>query len=123
MLALASLAVSWELFNHGLVWWCVPLQYPALVWAACRLLAIGLGRRGSAGLSPFWPTWILIAAAVFAMGFRVGLDIWASNVVDVGYASVVGADRIVEGRSPYGNMPQGTPEAAKPCGVTYADGT
>lgn len=122
VLMLASLAVSWELFNHGLVFWCVPLQYPALVWACGRLLAIGLGRRGSTGFAPFWPAWILIAAAVFAMGFRVGLDLWASNVVDVGYASVVGADRIVDGRSPYGNMPQGPPEAAKPCGVKYADG-
>jgi hypothetical protein len=34
--------------------------------------------------------------------FRVGLNIADSNVIDVGYAGVIGADRIADGKSLYG---------------------
>ena len=36
------------------------------------------------------------------MGFRVGLNVADSNVIDVGYAGVIGADRIVDGDHLYG---------------------
>jgi hypothetical protein len=51
---------------------------------------------------------------------RVGFNAYSSNVVDVGYAGVVGADRILDGRSPYGSFPIKT---QTPCGTRYADGT
>jgi hypothetical protein len=52
--------------------------------------------------------WALAVAAVFLLGFRVGLDIeqrTSGGVIDVGYAGVIGADRIVNGEAPYGHMP------------------
>jgi hypothetical protein len=42
---------------------------------------------------------------VFLAGFRIGLNVRASNVIDVGYSGVIGADRIVHGQSPYGHFP------------------
>jgi hypothetical protein len=42
---------------------------------------------------------------VFVAGFRIGLDVRASNVIDVGYSGVIGADRIYHGQSPYGHFP------------------
>jgi hypothetical protein len=39
------------------------------------------------------------------MGFRVGLNLADSGAIDVGYASVVGADRIAHGEPIYDNFP------------------
>ena len=39
---------------------------------------------------------------MFLVGFRVGLNVADSNVIDVGYAGVIGADRIVDGDGLYG---------------------
>ena len=69
---------------------------------------------------PFWPVWVLVAATVFLFGFRVGLNLEASNVIDVGYAGVIGAQRIVDqGEMPYGHMPVREGEA---CGDPDAYG-
>jgi hypothetical protein len=42
---------------------------------------------------------------VFLVGFRVGLNVTNSNVIDVGYAGVIGADKIVHGKPLYGGWP------------------
>ena len=56
---------------------------------------------------------MLAAATVFLAGFRVGLNVRDSNVIDVGYSGVIGADRIWHGQSPYGHFPtEGTPKRA-----------
>jgi hypothetical protein len=39
------------------------------------------------------------------LALRFGLNAFDSNVIDVGYAGVIGADRIAHGATPYGNMP------------------
>jgi Glycosyltransferase family 87 len=39
-------------------------------------------------------------------GFRIGLNVVDSNVIDVGYAGVIGADRIEHGRDIYGTFPR-----------------
>ena len=39
---------------------------------------------------------------MFLGAFRIGLNVADSNVIDVGYAGVVGADRIVDGDQLYG---------------------
>jgi hypothetical protein len=51
---------------------------------------------------------VLIAGTIFLVGFRVGLNLERSNVIDVGYSGVIGAERIVHGRAPWGNFPQET---------------
>ena len=47
----------------------------------------------------------MLVAALFLMGFRVGLNVADSGAIDVGYASVVGADRIAHGEPIYDNFP------------------
>ena len=65
-----------------------------------------LSRPRAASWRPLWPVWVLAAAAVFLAGFRVGLNVQAPRgVIDVGYAGVIGADRILDGQAPYGHMP------------------
>jgi hypothetical protein len=49
-------------------------------------------------------SWLAIAA-IFLVGFRVGLNITNSNVIDVGYAGVVGADKLLDGKKLYGHWP------------------
>jgi hypothetical protein len=42
------------------------------------------------------------AGVLFLLGFRIGLNAFDSNVIDVGYAGVLGADRIAHGLTLYG---------------------
>jgi len=42
---------------------------------------------------------------VFVLGFRCGLNVVGSNVIDVGYASVIGADHFGAGEPVYGAFP------------------
>ena len=49
--------------------------------------------------------WLLIAA-LFLMGFRVGLNMANAGAIDVGYAGVTGAHRIVNGEQLYGDWPE-----------------
>ena len=63
---------------------------------------------------------MLAAATVFTAGFRIGLNVRASNVIDVGYSGVIGANRIANGQSPYGHFP--VEESLKACGKADADG-
>jgi hypothetical protein len=49
-------------------------------------------------------TW-LVVAIVFLVGFRVGLNVTNSNVVDVGYSGVIGADHLIHGKDVYNAFP------------------
>jgi hypothetical protein len=104
VLFLLSPTASLWFFNHGDVFTAVPLFYPLLAWVVLRGTWIGATGRGARG-RPLWPAWILLAATVFLAGFRVGLNVEASNVIDVGYSGVIGAERIVHGQAPWGNFP------------------
>jgi hypothetical protein len=120
LLVLLSFSVSLWFFNHGNVFASVPLAYPPLVYLLGRCLWIGVrGRSGRSG-RPLWPAWLLLAATVFLAGFRIGLNYEDSNVIDVGYAGVIGAERIAAGQSPYGHFPN--EDALKPCGSADAEG-
>jgi hypothetical protein len=57
---------------------------------------------------------------VFLMGFRIGLNYQDSNVIDVGYAGVIGAERIAAGQSPYDHFP--VEDDLKACGPADAEG-
>ncbi len=82
----------------------VPLVYPVLLYLLARALWIGLRGRGE-GLRPVWPAAWLFVAALFLIGFRVGLNMADSGAIDVGYAGVVGADRVAHGEPLYDNFP------------------
>jgi hypothetical protein len=104
LLALLGFGVSNWFFNRAQVGVSVPLVYPVLLYLLARALWIGLRGRGE-GLRPVWPAAWLFVAALFLMGFRVGLNMADSGAIDVGYAGVVGADRIAHGEPVYGNFP------------------
>jgi hypothetical protein len=104
LLVLLGFGVSHFFFNRADVGVSVPLQYPVLLYLLARALWIGLRGRGE-GLRPVWPVAWLLVAALFLMGFRVGLNLADSGAIDVGYASVVGADRIAHGEPVYDNFP------------------
>jgi len=123
LLALLSFSVSLRYFNGGDVFTSASLAYPPLVYLLGRMLWLGFrGRRGVAG-RPIWPVWVLAAATVFLVGFRIGLNVTqpTPNVIDVGYSGVIGAHRIVEGQSPYGHFPVAE-EKLKKCGEPNSDG-
>ena len=120
LLLLLSFSVSLWFFNKGEIFWSVPLAYPPLVYVLGRMAWIGWrGRTRPA--RPVWPVWALAAAAVFLGGFRIGLNLEAPrSVIDVGYAGVIGAHRIVNGQAPYGHMP--VQESRPACGPADAAG-
>ena len=104
LLVLLGFGVSHLFFNRAEIGVSVPLQYLPLAYLFARALWIGLRGR-DAGIRPVWPaTWLLLAA-LFLVGFRVGLNVADSGVIDVGYAGVVGADHAVHGEPVYGNFP------------------
>ena len=119
LLVLLSFSVSLWYFNHGHVFAAMSLAYPPLVWVLLRCLWIARRDTPSRGM-PVWPVWLLAAATVFVAGFRIGLNARASNVIDVGYSGIIGADRIVHGQSPYGHFPV---EDTRPkCGPADSEG-
>ena len=95
LLMLLSFGASYWFFRRGDVEPAVALVYPALAYLLVRLLVAGLrGGRARGALVPFLPTWALVVGVLALAGARVGLDVASDNVIDVGYASVVGADRV-----------------------------
>jgi hypothetical protein len=121
LLALLAFTISLRFFNEGDIFTSVPLAYPPMAWLLGRMLWLGLRGRPERTSPPVWPVWLLAGAAVFLAGFRVGLNVEAQRtVIDVGYAGVIGAQRITNGQAPYGNMPvQGS---LKPCGAADSKG-
>jgi hypothetical protein len=105
LLVLLAFGVSHYFFNRAEIGVSVPLQYVPLVYLFARCLWIGFRGRGEP-LRPVWPAAWLLVAALFLMGFRVGLNLADSGVIDVGYAGVVGADRIADGNQLYGQFPE-----------------
>jgi hypothetical protein len=105
LLVLLGFGVSHFFFNQGNIGLSVPLAYPVLVYLLARCLWIGFRGRG-VGLRPVWPTMWLLVAALFLMGFRVGLNMADAGAIDVGYAGVTGAHKIVHGEPLYGNWPE-----------------
>jgi hypothetical protein len=101
LLVLLSFGASQFFFNRGNVGLSVPLQYPPLIYLMARMLWVGFRGRGD-GLRPVWPSAWLVIAALFLLGFRGGLNVADSGAIDVGYAGVVGADKIVDGDQLYG---------------------
>ena len=119
LLVLVSFTISLWFFNKGEIFTSVPLAYPPLLYLLVRM--VWITRRGPVPSGPpLWPVWLVAAATVFLAGFRVGLNVRTSNVIDVGYASVIGAHRITNGEMPYGHMP--VEGDLKECGPEDSEG-
>jgi hypothetical protein len=109
LLVLLSLSVSLAFFNHAQIYKSVPLVYPPLVYLLLRMLALSRRRRGRKQPGPLrllLPAPWLALGLVFLIGFRVALNVTDSNVIDVGYAGVIGAERVVDGKRLYGHWPK-----------------
>jgi hypothetical protein len=109
LLVLLSFSVSLAFFNPAHIYASVPLAYPPLLYLLARMLWIALSRRADAPAvrAPRRriPLPLLAVAVVFLIGFRIGLNVSDSNVIDVGYAGVIGAERITTGQALYGHYP------------------
>ena len=103
LVVVAGFGLSHYFFNRGEIGVSVPLAYPPLLYLLGRALWIGF--RGGRGLSPSLPVLGLAIATLLLVGFRVVLNLVDSNVIDVGYSGVIGADLIVDGDPVYGNFP------------------
>jgi hypothetical protein len=106
LLVLLGFSISLAFFNHGNIGMSVPLVYPFLLYLLIRMLALALGRgRPREPLRLLVPASWLVIGVIFLVGFRIGLNVTNSNVIDVGYAGVIGADKLIHGHSLYGNWP------------------
>ncbi len=107
LLVLLGLSVSLAFFSHGKIGLSVPLAYPVLGYLLVRMLVLARGPRGAPEpLRLLVPASWLAVAVVFLLGFRVGLNVVNSNVIDVGYAGVIGADRLAHDKPLYGGYPK-----------------
>ena len=112
LVIVAGFGLSHYFFNRGEIGLSVPLAYPPLLYLMGRMLWVAF--RGGEGLRPTMPVLALAVALVFLVGVRVGLNVGDSNVIDVGYSGVIGADKIADGEPLYGEFP---PDNAR--GDTY----
>ncbi len=107
LLALLSFCLSFAFFEHGVISLSVPLSYPPLIYLLARMLTLAL-KRPSIGAQPLQlrlrTRWLAIGVVVIAT-FRIALNVTDGNVIDVGYAGVVGAARILHGERMYGGYP------------------
>jgi hypothetical protein len=102
LVAVLALSVSLLFFNRGEITLSAPLVYPILAYLFVRMLLAGLRPRPERGaLVPLVPiTWLAIAALLLAGG-RIALNVVDSQVIDIGLAGVVGAERIERGEELY----------------------
>jgi hypothetical protein len=107
LLVLLGFSISLALFNHGTIGLSTPLIYPPLLYLLARMLLLAFGRgRPRRPLRLAVPATWLAVAVLFLVGFRVGLNVTNSNVIDVGYAGVIGADKLLHGKQLYGHWPK-----------------
>ena len=134
LLVLLSFSVSLAFFNHAHIEASVPLAYPPLLYLLARMLwLLRRGRSGGQTNGPadrradggpggqadggpgsrskpkpvrlLVPVPWLALGVMFLIGFRVALNVTDSNVIDVGYAGVIGAEKVVHGDRLYGGWP------------------
>jgi hypothetical protein len=112
LFALVGFGISVAYFNDANIDASVPIATGLLFYVLLRMLWIGYRRTPEDGAAPtrrlpLWvsPVWLAVAL-VFLVGFRIGLNVNASNVIDVGYSGVIGADRLADGTPLYGHFPK-----------------
>jgi hypothetical protein len=106
LLVLLSFGISQAFFNAAEIGVSVPLYYPPLIYLLIRMLSIGFrghGRDGGAGegLRPSMPVWLMTVAVIGLIALRLAGNLADSGVIDVGYAGVIGADKITHAEPIY----------------------
>lgn len=106
LLVLVAFGVSFLFFSRGQIDISVPLVYPLLAWLFVRLTLIGFGRSGF-GWSPVarysgrGERGLELGVGLLALGY-LAVAIFEAKVIDVGFASVIGAHLIATGDPLYG---------------------
>jgi hypothetical protein len=106
LVVVAGFGLSHYFFNEGNIGVSVPFAYPPLIYLLGRALWLGFHRREGSGLRPSTPIAVLAVMTLVLVGGRIGLNVANSNVIDVGYSGVIGADRIADRQPVYGNFPE-----------------
>ena len=107
LLALLGLSISLALFNNAKIGLSTPADLPVhAVPARAHGAARVRPRPAAAAAALFVPMSWLAVGVIFLVGFRVGLNVVNSNVIDVGYAGVIGADKLIHDKPLYGNWPK-----------------
>ena len=120
LLALLGLSISLAFFNHGTIGLSTPLMYPFMLYLLVRMLLLGFGRgRPREPLRLAWSVGWLAILTIFLVGFRIGLNVANSNVIDVGYSGVIGADKLLHGKPLYGGWPKDNASGDTYGPVTY----
>jgi hypothetical protein len=115
LLVLLGFSVSLAFFNHGNLGLSVPLAYPFLLYLMIRMLMLAFGRgRPKRPLRLSMSAYVMVVLLAAMIGFRTYSNIKDSGVIDVGYAGVIGADRLLHGEKLYGTWP-----SSNPTGDTY----
>ena len=105
ILALLGFLVSHGFFRAGETHEAVILWYPPLLYLLARTLLMGFGAGERVEKTSNFPAPVLLALSTLATGLLLILNL-DSRVIDVGYASVAGADLVTIGTLPYDNMPE-----------------
>jgi hypothetical protein len=101
--ALLAFSVSLYFFNRGEIGVSVPLVYPVLGYLLLRLTLAGFRpvERDEPLLPHLGPRLLLGGIAALVV-LHVVIAVWEAKVIDVGLASVIGADRVTDGEFLYG---------------------
>ena len=107
LLVLLAFSVSLAFFNHGRIGLSVPLIYPFMLYLMVRLtlLAFGKGVPREPLRTICAVPWLWVGI-IFLEAFRIALNVMNSNVIDVGYSGVIGADKLIHGVALYGHWPK-----------------
>jgi hypothetical protein len=107
LLLLAGFSAPLAFFNNARLDWAVPLSFALLValfgWATWR--GVRRPRKPAGDVRMLLPTGGLVLLGVALLVFRIVLNVTDGNVIDVGYASVVGASKVGAGETVYGVFP------------------
>jgi Peptidase propeptide and YPEB domain len=106
LVVVGGFGLSHYFFNEANIGLSVPLAYPPLVYLLARALWLGFRRAEGGGLRPSAPIAVLAILTVALVAGRITLNVTDSNVIDVGYSGVIGADRIADREPIYGNFPE-----------------
>jgi hypothetical protein len=102
---LLAFGVSYAFFGAAAIDVSVPSAYPLLLYLLGRMLWIGFKRPEVPPLRPLLPDGALLFGVAAGLAFRIALNMVNGNVIDVGYAGVVGADHLLDGERLYGGFP------------------
>ena len=109
LLLLAGFGVPLAAFNNARLDLAVPISFGLLLalfgWSVLRTLRRPRGEPRDVVIGLPFGLLLLLGAGLLA--FRIVLNVTDGNVIDVGYAGVVGADQLAAGKDVYGAFPKG----------------